>query len=312
MGFSLPVLDNKTILTATGGFLGAAYTHTINLYSGCPFAHSLCGSYCYAQHNVWVTKGRPWDLYGVKRNVTVPYQREYDTLKRPRRGVPKPLRIFFSSSTDPYPPQEVRLGLARGLLRAMLDRPPDALVIQTRSPLVGRDRDLIKQLAGRCELWVSITIETDRERIPGFPNHATPIRKRLATLKEFHAAGVLTQATVSPLLPLADPEAFAQELSTACDRVVLDHYLLGDGSPGGLRTKRTRFPELLEQAGFGEWNHLDKLWEVKAIFDRILSPGRVLVSAEGFNSVGETARRGQAVGWSQQEGRRSGAEGPHA
>ena len=292
MGFRLPVIDNKTILTATGGFLGAGYTHTINLYAGCPFAHSLCGLYCYAQHNVWVTRGRPWGLYGVKRNVMEAYRREYDALKRPRRGAPGPLRIYISSSTAPYPPQEARLGLARGLFGAMLDRPPDALVIQTRSPLVGRDRDLIRQLAGRCELWVSVTVETDRDRLPGFPNHATPIRKRLATLKEFHGAGVSTQAAVSPLLPLADPEAFARELSAACDRVVLDHYLLGDGSPGGLRTKRTRFPQLLEQAGFSEWNQLAKFWDVKAAFDRILGPGRVLVSADGFNSVGQAAPPG--------------------
>jgi hypothetical protein len=43
---------------------------------------------------------------------------------------------------------------------------------------------------------------------------------------------------------------------------------------------------MLEAAGFGEWNRLEKFWEVKATFERVLGPGRVLVSAEGFNEVG--------------------------
>jgi DNA repair photolyase len=291
MTVSLPVIDNKTILTATGGFLGSGFTHTINVAQGCAFAGSLCGLYCYPQHNHWVTKGRPWGLYGYKKNVRDTYRQDYDAIKRPRRSDPKPLRIYMSSSTEPYAPQEIRLRLTQALLQEMQDRPPDVLVIQTRSPLVARDLGLIRALAARCELWLSVTVETDLDPIPGFPSHATPPRKRLAALKVFHDAGVPTQAALSPLLPIADPEQFAHDVGEACDRVVLDHYLLGDGSPGGLRTKRTRFPAMLEEAGYGEWNRLEKFWEVKAVFDRVLGADRVFVSADGFNAVGTTPRR---------------------
>jgi hypothetical protein len=58
----VPVINNKTILTPTSGFLDSGFTHTINAYSGCAFAQAVCGSYCYAQHNHWITKGRPWKL----------------------------------------------------------------------------------------------------------------------------------------------------------------------------------------------------------------------------------------------------------
>jgi hypothetical protein len=91
-------------------------------------------------------------------------------------------------------------------------------------------------------------------------------------------------------MPLADAERFAWNLGEVCDRVILDHYLLGDGSPGGLRTMRTNFPELLEASGFGEWNRLEKFWNVKATFENVLGPGRVLVSAEGFNTVGPNTK----------------------
>jgi hypothetical protein len=42
---------------------------------------------------------------------------------------------------------------------------------------------------------------------------------------------------------------------------------------------------MLEKAGFGAWNQLDKLWEVKAAFEQALGAGRVLVSKDGFNAV---------------------------
>ena len=206
--------------------------------------------FCYAQHNNWITEGRPWGFYGAKKNVVPCYRAEYDRIKRPRRGEPKPLKIFMSSSTDPYIPQEKRLGLTRSLLEEMVDRPPDVLVLQTHTTLIERDFDVIESVAERSRVWVSITVETDRdESPPGFPRPASLPSRRLETLKRFRARGISTQATVSPLMPLANPEAFAVRLDEACDRVILDHFLLGDGSKNGLRTKRTGFIELLS----GRW-----------------------------------------------------------
>jgi hypothetical protein len=86
-------------------------------------------------------------------------------------------------------------------------------------------------------------------------------------------------------LPLADPEGFARNLERICDRAIVDHYLIGDGSPGGLRTRRTDFVARLEQAGFGAWTSLDRLWEFRDVLQRVLGPSRVMVSREGFNAV---------------------------
>jgi DNA repair photolyase len=279
-------IDNKGILTKTSGFLAKGYTHTCNPYVGCAFAGALCGTFCYAKSQHWITRGRPWELYGAKQNIRNAYQRDYDRIKHPRNGSPHSLRIYMASSTGPYVPQEKTLGLTRAILEEMQRRPPDVLVIQTHTTLINRDLDLIQSLSQRCELWVSITCETDMDPVPGFPPHASRPAKRLETLKRFRDTGVATQATISPLMPLADPEQFAHALEAACDRVVLDHYLLGDGSHGA-RTKRTNFLALLEQAGFGQWTGLDKFWEVRDLLARVLGDARVLVSAEGFNAVGD-------------------------
>ncbi|MBX3468589.1 MAG: radical SAM protein [Planctomycetes bacterium] len=277
-------LEQRSILTPTGGFLAAGYTHTLNPYSGCSFAGGVCGVFCYAQHNGWITRGRPWGLYGAKREARALYARDFDRLRCARAG-PRPLRIYMSSSTDPYLPQEAALGVTRGVLEAMLERPPDVLVVQTRAPLVTRDLDLLVDLSRRCDLWLSMTVETDLARVPGLPPHATPIAGRLDALAAFRRAGVRTQAAVSPLLPIGDLAAFAARLDAVCDRVVVDHYLVGDGSQG-LRTRRTPFVDLLLAAGHARWTRLEALEEVRAGLAAVLGEARVLVSCDGFNAVG--------------------------
>ena len=69
-------------------------------------------------------------------------------------------------------------------------------------------------------------------------------------------------------------------------RVILDHYLIGDGSPNGWRTKKTTFASQLENAGFGAWNKLTKLWEIRDVFAGVLGEGRVLTGCDGFNAMG--------------------------
>jgi DNA repair photolyase len=284
--FAMEMIANVSILSPTRGFLGSGYTHSLNPYSGCAYAGSVCGLFCYAQHDGNITRGRPWRLYGAKKNAASAYRTDYDRLKRPRRGDPRPLKIYMSSVTDPYVPQEKSQQITRSVLLEMLERPPDVLVIQTHATLIERDIDIIDSLSKRCPVWVSITVETDMDELPpGFPPHASLPSRRLETLKHFRDRGIRTQATVSPLLPLADPIGFARRLEVACDRVILDHYLIGDGSKNGLRTKRTGFGEMLMAAGFAEWTRLEKLSEVKEIMVNFLGPERVLVSCEGFNAV---------------------------
>ncbi len=278
------LVANRSILTKTGGFLKEGFTHTLNPYLGCSFAKAACGVFCYAQHNGWITKGRPWGLYGAKQDAVAAYVRDHDRLKRPRRGAPKPVRIYMSSSTDPYLPQEATLRLTRGVLEVMQDRPPDLLVVQTRSPLVARDLDLLTALGERCAVWLSMTVETDLDPVPGLPPHATPPARRLEVLAQARSAGVSAQATVSPLLPIDDLDRFGRALGAAADRVIVDHYLLGDGS-GGLRTARTPLVGLLEAHGFAEWTRLEALDRVVAHLRGLLGEERVLVSCEGFNAV---------------------------
>ena len=145
----------RQALTRTGGYLGG-YTHSLQPYVGCEFS---C-RYCYVRE-MTVQRANPYRL---------PWSEwispKTDIVERLRasgmRGTLAAARIFMSSSTDPYTPLERKLRLTRGLLEVMRDFPPEALVVQTRSPLVLRDVDLLSALP---RVGVSITVTTDDERV---------------------------------------------------------------------------------------------------------------------------------------------------
>ncbi|MBQ27021.1 MAG: radical SAM protein [Nitrospiraceae bacterium] len=223
----------------------------------------------------------------VKLNAGSLYRR--DQARARQKG--EPLSIFMSSVTDPYVPQERRYRITRGVLSEMLESPPDILVIQTHTPNVLWDVETLYRLHKQCYLTVQISIETDQETLAGFPRHAYSVSARLAALRELTKAGLKTVGVVSPLLPLAEPELFAACLGEAASAVILDHYLIGDGSPNGMRTRRKKpfhylpVPELIAEADCDAWNTLGKFYQVVETFQRILGSDRVGVSAEGFQAM---------------------------
>ena len=266
----------RSILTRTGGFL-AGFTHSLNPYRGCSFGSSLCGVACYAPALLRGPK-REWGSFlEAKTNAADAYRR--DIVRESRRG---PVSIFCASVTDPYVPQERRYRITRALLEAMVEQPPARLALQTHTPGPLRDLDLLTRLD--CELSVQISVETDREEIPGLPRHAFSPQERLDALRKIKEAGLRAVGVVAPLLPLEDAEAFARELDRCCTFVIVDHYLVGDGSRDGARTKRRGLPQRLIDAGFERWTRLEVLEETAALFRQVLGEKRVGVSREGFNT----------------------------
>ncbi len=275
----------SSILTPTGGFL-ASYSHSLNPYRGCAYGSSLCGAACYAPEVRFGSSPGLWGTYlDVKVNAADVYPRD---LERQRRRCER-IAVFMASVTDPYVPQERRYRITRRLLEAMVQAPPDGLVLQTHTPNVLWDLETLLALHARTRVVVQISVETDREQIPGFPRHAYTVEARLDALGALRARGLRTVAVVAPLMPLADPDGFASRLGAVADSVILDHYLVGDGSPDGARTRRRKahlddtVPNLLVAAGFAEWTRLEKFREIVARFRAVLGAGRVGVSADGFN-----------------------------
>jgi len=167
------------------------FPYVVNPYTGCQHA---C-SYCYARFMKRFTgHPEPWgEFVDVKINAA--------DLLRTEIHRRRPARVWVSGVCDPYQPLEARYRLTRRCLGILVEH-GWPVTIQTRSPLVTRDLDVLRTAAD-LEVGLSVTTADDgvRER---FEPHAPPIGARLAALAELHRAGVRTYAMVAPLLPGAE------------------------------------------------------------------------------------------------------------
>ena len=167
------------------------HDYVINPYVGCQYA---C-SYCYARFMKRFTGHRePWgEFVDVKVNAPDLLSRE---LQRKKKGT-----VWVSGVCDPYQPLEAKYGLTRRCLELLI-RHDWPVVVQTRSPLVLRDVDLLKE-ARTLEVGLSITTANDDIR-KLFEPKAPTIMERLQTIDELHRHGLATYVMIAPVLPDAE------------------------------------------------------------------------------------------------------------
>lgn len=201
-------IHSKTILSAS-----QVYPYVINPYTGCQ--HNCL--YCYAHFMKRFTGHKePWGQFvDVKINAPELLKREI-TRK-------KPGRVWVSGVCDPYQPLEARYKLTRQCLEILAEN-DWPVTIQTRSPLVLRDLDIL--ITGRdFEAGLSITTADDSVR-KLFEPAAPPIKERVRALDKLHQAGIRTFAMIAPILPGA--EDLPAILAGKVDNVILDrlnyHY----------------------------------------------------------------------------------------
>ena len=218
------------------------FTHSLSAYTGCQFGATTCGLFCYAPflgnwtYRPAAMQGDAWGE-GVLMKANAPeLLAEY--LARARPNHRQALRVFMSSTVDPYQPIERERRLTRRLLEVFARYDDlDLLVIQTRSPLVARDLDLIRRIP---YAWLSLTIETDDDAVFADRDGGPLPSKRLALARRAVEEGVRTQIAISPCLPHS-PRFTERLMETGVQRVIVDTFTAGDGARGA-RTASTLWP----------------------------------------------------------------------
>jgi len=189
------------------------YPWVINPYTGCQHG---C-SYCYARFMKRVTGHKePWGGFvDVKINAAELLRVEIRKKKRDP--------VWLSGVCDPYQPLEATYRLTRQCLEILVQH-EWPVIIQTRSPLVLRDMDIILN-ALDFEVGLSVTTADDNIR-KLFEPDAPSIPDRIKALEELHNAGIRTYAMIAPVLPGA--EGLAGLLKGKVDYVLVDrmnyHY----------------------------------------------------------------------------------------
>jgi DNA repair photolyase len=189
------------------------FDYTINPYVGCQHG---C-TYCYARFMKRYTGHKEeWgDFVDVKVNAPSLLQFEI--------GKKKVGRVWISGTCDPYQPLEKKYELTRKCLE-ILSKHAWPVTVQTKSPLVHRDVELLRRISA---VDVGFSIATGDEDIRKmFEPNLSSIRERIETLGKLHSAGIRTFAMIAPLLPKA--EALAEHLKGNVDYVLIDkmnyHY----------------------------------------------------------------------------------------
>jgi len=201
-------INAKTILSKS-----KVSDYTINPYIGCEHG---C-HYCYARFMKRATGHmEPWGEF-IDVKVNAPSLLELE-IKRKRVG-----KVWMSGVCDPYQPIEREYELTKKCLEILL-RNDWPITIQTKSPLVLRDIDLLENFE---EIEAVFTIATSDDKIRRiFEPRAPPIKERIKALDKLRTVGVETCAMIAPILPNA--EGLIEQLSGKVDYVLIDkmnyHY----------------------------------------------------------------------------------------
>lgn len=216
-------INSKTILCAS-----QVYDYVVNPYVGCQHG---C-TYCYARFMKRFTGHKePWgDFVDVKINAPDVLRME---IQKKKKGV-----VWVSGVCDPYQPLEKKYELTRRCLEILIKN-NWPIIIQTRSSLVLRDMDLLKE-AEHLQVGLSITTANDEIR-KIFEPHAPAISDRLSTIEALHQNGIKTYVMIAPMLPEA--ENLIALIDGKVDYIIVDrmnyHYADWVYAKNNLEAKRT-------------------------------------------------------------------------
>ncbi len=268
-------------LTPTGGFL-RGFAYSLNPYVGCAFGDGGGCPFCYVRAlPVARARDAAWGTWVIaKTNLPELLERELAALER--SGKLGEAAIFMSSATDPYQGYERRAQITRRAIELLVRYPPRRVVIQTRSPLIERDIEIIARLGSRA--IASITLETDDDEVRrALTPTSSSVARRLTAMRRLREAGIFTQIAIAPMFP-NNPRRFAELAAGVVDRVIVDTYFDGDGAQGR-RSRALGIGELYRRRGWDDWFKPGAEHQLLAAMRARLGEERVLFSRAGFTAV---------------------------
>lgn len=214
----------RSIITCSG--LSAA-DFTANPYRGC--AHAC--KYCYASYMTkYIEAAEPWgEFVDVKH---------WQPLTRPEKYCGS--RIVIGTVTDPYQPVEQQYRRTRALLEQLRGSGAE-VSITTKSDLVLRDIDILKELGASVNMSINTLNEEFRQEM----DKAPPIANRFDALERLHAEGISTHCFIAPIFPGTDVGRIILRAKDICDEIWLDALNLRCGNrPVIMSWIREKYPRL--------------------------------------------------------------------
>jgi DNA repair photolyase len=190
--FTLPV---RSLLNRCVSRRQMPFAWTINPYRGCEFA---C-KYCYARYTHEFMEMRD----GIEFEQKI-YAKQHaaELLRQEIRKIKPGEQVAIGTATDPYQPIERKLEVTRAILEEFARHSGLDLGIVTKSALVARDIDVLKQISQRNKIFVNCTITTtDAELARILEPRAPRPDLRLEALRKLRESGIGAGVICAPVLP---------------------------------------------------------------------------------------------------------------
>lgn len=161
----------------------------MNLYRGCTHGCIYCDSRSNCYHMTHI-----FEDIEVKENAI-------ELLEKSLKSKRKKCMIGTGSMTDPYIPLELEIKNIRKSLLLALENGFGFTVI-TKSNLILRDLDLLKEINSKTKCVVQITLTTyDEDLCKKIEPNVCSTKERFNVLMKLHEAGIPTVVWLCPILP---------------------------------------------------------------------------------------------------------------
>ncbi len=194
-------VKTKTILTKVkygNSWFGIDYN--MNLYRGCMHGCIYCDSRsnCYHIENFDIVRGKENALSILEQELS----------KKKEKGV-----IGIGAMSDTYNPNELKYEETRKALKLIL-KYGFGVSIDTKSDLIMRDIDLLKEINAKNNVIIKFTITTPYDKQSKMIEpHVCVSSKRLAAIKTLSQNGIFVGILMNPVLPfITDKEEDIKEL----------------------------------------------------------------------------------------------------
>lgn len=198
------------------------FSHTLNIYRGC--IHKC--PYCYARYTHWYLGYDEIDDFMntvfIKTNVNTLLEKELS------KASWKNHLVDMGTACDSYQPIERKYKLSRKALKLFAKyRTP--VVFSTKSPIVTRDVDVLKELNERAFGMVAVTLTTTDESIRKIMEpHASSVNHRINTIKTLKENGIKTGIHILPIMKyINDSEESLSKIIKVAKHYEIDYLIYG-------------------------------------------------------------------------------------
>jgi DNA repair photolyase len=211
-------IQTKSLLNRCVSKRQMPFTWTINPYRGCEFA---C-KYCYARYTHEFMEMR--DGIDFEQKIYVK-QHAADLLRQELRRVKPDEAIALGTATDPYQPAERKYEVTRAILEEFARHQGFELGIVTKSNLILRDLDLLRELARTNYVSVHVTITTLNVELARILEPRAPRPDlRMDAVRALSAAGIRVGVSSSPVVPgITDSPQDLESLVRSAAEAGADH-----------------------------------------------------------------------------------------